>query len=74
MSSPPEFGHIYFDDWQVGKNYERKVKGVVMQLGRLVSKRLTGRTYDPDIVLTFEHQDGTQYEHMIEFDSSYRLC
>jgi len=41
-------------------------------LGRLVSKKLCGRTYDPDILLTFERVDGTKYQHVVEFDSSYR--
>ncbi len=73
-NTKPNFGHIYYADWQIGANYERKVSSGIMYLGRLVSKRLTGRTYDPDIILIFESPNGTQYEHMIDFDHSYRAC
>ena len=70
----PKFEHIYYDNWQLGAIYERKVKSNVIMLGRLVNKSLTGRTYDPDIILTFERVDGTQYQHLVVFDSSYRCC
>jgi len=66
------FAHIYYDDWQIGANYERMVKGKVIPLGRLIDKKYCGRVYDSDMVMTFERADGTQWEHMIEFDSSYR--
>jgi hypothetical protein len=74
MATTPKFNHIYYDDWQIGATYERRVKDGVISLGRLVSKGLTGRTYDPDIILTFERADGTRYQHLVEFDSSYRCC
>jgi hypothetical protein len=67
-----KFEHIYYSDWLPGATYERKIKGGVVMLGRLVSKKLCGRTYDPDILLTFERVDGTKYQHVVEFDSSYR--
>jgi hypothetical protein len=69
-----EFGHIYFDKWQIDATYERRVKDRVIPLGRLVKKELCGRPYDPDILLTFESSNGTKYTHMMEFDSSYRCC
>jgi len=70
----PKFEHIYYDNWYPGAIYEKKVKDGVIMLGRLVSKSLSGRVYDPDIVLTFERADGTTYQHLVEFDSSYRCC
>ena len=70
---PSEFKHFYFSDWNIGAFYERKVKGEVIKLGRLVSKESRGRVYDKDMYLTFERADGTTYEHYVEFDSSYRL-
>ena len=73
ITSPfSKFEHIYFDDWQLGANYERKVKNGVVSLGKLVKKELCGRSYDPDISLTFESNDGATYQHTMEFDSSYR--
>jgi hypothetical protein len=71
MSPPPTFGHIYFDDWNVGSKCQHKVDGAVIEMGTLVAKKLSGRANDPDIELTFE-KDGKQYEHTMEFDNSYR--
>ena len=71
-SAPNDFDHIYYDNWKNGAIYERKVKSGVVMLGRLVKKELSGRTYDPDIFLTFERIDGTTYRHRMDFDSSYR--
>jgi hypothetical protein len=68
----PKFEHIYYDNWQINATYERKVNNVVIMLGRLVSKNLRGRVYDQDIFLTFERDDGTTYQHVMEFDASYR--
>jgi len=72
-SSENKFGHIYYDDWQIGATYERKTKDGVIYLGKLIKKELTGRTYDPDISLYFESPNGTQYNHIMDFDHSYRL-
>ncbi len=65
------FGHIYFDDWKVGSKCQRKVKGTVIEMGTVVAKELIGRVYDQDIQLTFE-KDGKQYQHVMDFDKSYR--
>ncbi len=71
-----KYAHIYYDDWKPGSSYERRITDgkviKVIQLGKLVSKTLSGRTYDPDIVLIFEGLNGTQHQHVVEFDSSYR--
>lgn len=67
-----KFSHIYYDKWQIDATYERKVNCEVIILGRLVSKSLCGRAYDKDILLNFERDDGTTYQHVMEFDSSYR--
>lgn len=72
--SNSNFHHIYFDDWQHGSVYERKTKDGVISMGKLVEKKLSGRTYDPDMLLTFERVDGTKYKHTVAFDSSYRLA
>ena len=71
--SEPNFGHIYYADWQYGATYERKTKNGIINLGKLVDKELTGRTYDQDIVLTFESTNGTKYTYTMVFDNSYRL-
>ena len=73
MSGKSEFAHINYADWQVGAVYERMIKGDVVLLGRLVGKNLSGRTYDPKFVLTFELADGTQWQHLMQFDASYRI-
>ena len=67
-----KFEHIYYDNWHINATYERKVNNDLIMLGRLVSKSLCGRVYDQDIVLTFERDDGTTYQHIMVFDSSYR--
>lgn len=67
-----KFQHIYYDDWQIGATYERKTKDGVVPLGQLIEKSLCGSPRDPDIKLTFQRADGTQYQHVMEFDSSYR--
>ena len=71
-SASDPFVHIYYKDWETGYTYERQVNGCVIMLGRLVDKSLYGRTYDPEILLTFERIDGTTYQHRMEFDYSYR--
>ena len=68
----PIFQHIYYDDWKIGSTYERKHGKNVIYLGKLLKKQIRGRTYDPDIFLIFERADGTSFEHMVEFDHSYR--
>ena len=67
------FGHIYFDDWQLGATCYRKLNGEIKNLGVVVSKELVGRVYDPDIKITFAQPEGRVYEHIIDFDSSYKL-
>ena len=67
------FGHIYYDNWIIGKSYQKKLKnGNIIDLGILVSKKLDGRPYDPDMFLTFTN-NGIIYEHIVDFDNSYRL-
>lgn len=72
------FHHIYFNDYKIGTSYECKEhkigylpKGV--DLGVLVSKKLAGRPYDQDIILTFKKPDGTTYEHCVLFGDNYRV-
>jgi hypothetical protein len=67
------FGHIYYDDWQIGAVCHRKVKNEIQILGKVVAKELCGREYDPDIRITFERLDGTTYQHVVDFDNSYKL-
>jgi len=67
------FGHIYFDHWQIGATCYRKLKGEIKNLGVVVSKELVGRDYDFDIKITFSQPERRVYEHIIDFDSSYKL-
>lgn len=72
-STPNGFGHIYFDEWKIGESYCRKLAdGSIIELGTVQSKQLIGRSYDPDIEITFQLPDGTTYKHVVEFDSSYK--
>ncbi len=69
--SDGNFKHIYYNDWEIGASYERKVKKDIVYLGTLVSKELIGRPYDEDIKLKFDN-DGKIIEHVMDFDRSYR--
>lgn len=68
------FGHIYYDDWEIGFEYERfnKGKGKIEYLGKVISKEAIGPPYNQDISITFE-KNGEKYTHIIAFDHSYRL-
>jgi hypothetical protein len=66
------FGHIYFDKWEIGNICLRNVRGKVLNLGIVVAKELVGRAHDEDIKITF-NKDGQTYEHIMEFDRSYKL-
>jgi len=66
------FGHIYWNDWQIGSTYERLVNNKIIKLGCLIKKELWGRQYDPDMKLTFQLENGNQYIHIVSFDYSYR--
>ena len=66
------FGHIKYDDWKIGFEYEKPIKGKVEYLDEVISKELEGRPYDQDILITFS-KNGKQYKHIIEFDYSYRI-
>ncbi len=67
-------GHIYYEDWKIGYEYERfnKDKGKIEYLGIAIVKEVSGRPYDQDIVITFD-RDGKTYKHTMAFDYSYRL-
>jgi hypothetical protein len=71
MSQSNDFRHIYFNDWVIGSQCQRKVNNTIVNMGIVVGKELVGRQYDPDIMLTLE-KDGEKYTHIMEFDSSYR--
>ena len=66
------FGHIYYDDWKIGYEYERLIKGKIEYLGIVISKEVIGRQFDQDINITF-YNHGNQYGHIMAFDHSYRL-
>lgn len=66
------FGHIYYEDWKIGYEYERLIKGKVEYLGIAIFKEVVGRPYDKDIVITFD-KDGEKYTQIMAFDHSYRL-
>ena len=66
------FGHIYYDDWEIGFECERRIKGKVEYLGEVISKELAGSPYDPEIVITFS-KNGEKYKHYMVFDHSYML-
>lgn len=66
------FGHIYYDDWIIGNEYERRINGKVEYLGKVISKEAIGRLYDQDIAITFEN-NGEKYTHIMAFNHSYRL-
>ena len=67
-----EFGHIYYEDWKIGYEYERFFNGKIEYLGIAIFKQVAGRPYDQDIVITFD-RDGETYKHIMAFDYSYRL-
>jgi hypothetical protein len=73
MSTNQGFGHIYFDNWQIGAICHRKVNGEIQILGKVIAKELCGAPQDPDIRITFERFDGTKYTHIMDFDHSYKL-
>ena len=66
------FGHIYYEDWKIGYEYERFFNGKIEYLGIAIFKEVSGRPYDQDIVITFD-RDGKTYTHIMAFDYSYRL-
>lgn len=66
------FRHIYYDDWTIGYEYERRIKDNIEYLGIVISKELVGRPYDQDISITFDIY-GNKYTHIVAFDHSYRL-
>jgi hypothetical protein len=66
------FGNIYYDDWEIGFEYERRINGKIEYLGKVVSKEAIGPPYDQDIAITFE-KNGEKYTHIMAFDHSYRL-
>jgi hypothetical protein len=71
-NSSLQFGHIYYDKWIIGMQYQRKLNNVIIEMGVVVSKKLIGREYDLDMEITF-NLDGEIYSHVVEFDASYRL-
>lgn len=74
------FKHISYTEYVIGASYEYKdwsktisrQKEVIEDLGVLVAKKLCGRPYDQDVILTFQKPDGTTYEHVMEFGDNYR--
>ena len=66
------FSHIYYDDWKIGYEYERRIRDNIEYLGIVISKELVGRPYDQDISITFDIY-GNKYTHIVAFDHSYRL-
>jgi hypothetical protein len=66
------FGHIYYDDWKIGFEYERRIRDNIEYLGKVISKEAIGPPYNQDISIKFE-KNGEKYTHIIAFDHSYRL-
>jgi len=66
------FGHIYYDDWIIGYEYEKLIKGKVEYLGTVILKEVIGRQFDQDILITFK-KDKESYTHIMDFDYSYRI-
>lgn len=66
------FGHIYYDEWIIGYEYERRIRDNIEYLGIVIVKELVGRPYDQDILITFDIY-GNKYTHIIAFDHSYRI-
>lgn len=74
MSNRYRFHYINYDEYKVGASYEYKDNhtGIVVDLGVLVSKKLVGRPYDQDIILTFKKPVGTTYEYEVNDNATYR--
>jgi hypothetical protein len=70
-----EFRWIYFNEYEIGRKYEEKTKnGQIIVLGILENKELTGREYDPDMILTFKDENGNLNKIDVDFRSKYRIC
>lgn len=68
-----QFTNYPFEEWKIGSNCYRYVNGEIQLLGKVVSKRMEGRPHDKETYITFERPDGTTYEHINEYDHSYKL-
>ncbi len=69
-----EFRFIYFNEYEIGKMYEEKTHdGRIILLGVLEHKELSGRAYDPDILLTFKDVKGNLNRMEVDFRNTYRV-
>lgn len=52
------------------QEFDGKIK-FVEKLGRFISMSLYGRSYDPDVIMTFQNETGKEYTFEPPFESSY---